>query len=52
MKEKYVIYDATSDSEILVKMTEEQAKAIDWFIDEFDMDFTIETVEYYETREI
>lgn len=52
MKEKYVIYYDHDDSEVIMKMTKEQAKAIEWFMDEFNIDGTIETVENYEAREI
>lgn len=55
MKEKYVIYYIDCygiKTETIRIMTKEQAKAIDWFMEEFDIDGTIETVENYEAREI
>ena len=52
MKEKYVIYYDHDNTETVIMMTEEQAKAIKWFMDEFSIDGTIETIENYEAREI
>lgn len=52
MKEKYVIYYDHDNTETVIMMTEEQAKAIKWFMNEFIIDGTIETIENYEAREI
>lgn len=52
MKEKYVIYYDDDESEKVVIMTTEQAKAIAWFISEFNIDGCIETIEKYEAKEI
>ena len=38
-KSVYVITDHTDEEQLtLVKLTKEQADAIDWFLDEFDID--------------
>ena len=52
MKEKYVVYYDNDESEVIIKMSKEQARAIAWFMDEFNIDGTIETIEDYEAREI
>lgn len=52
MKEKYVIYYRNDDSEVIVKMTKEQAKAINWFIDKYNIDAVIDTIEDYPVEEI
>ena len=41
-KETYVIGGLEYDWQRVIKMTEEQAKAIDWFIDETDVDYYIQ----------
>lgn len=51
-KSVYVITDNTDEERLtLVKLTEEQFDAIDWFADEFDIDINIETIEEYECEE-
>ena len=52
MKEKYVIYYDNDESESVVMMTPEQAKAIAWFMCEFCIDGCIETIENYKAKEI
>lgn len=48
----YVITDNTDQERLtLVRLTEEQFDAIDWFADEFDIDINIETIEEYECEE-
>ncbi len=41
-KEVYVVSDIDNDWQKVVKLTEEQAKAIDWFIGESDVDYYIQ----------
>ena len=51
-KSVYVITDHTDEEQLtLVKLTKEQADAIDWFLDEFDIDMDIEAVGEYECEE-
>lgn len=51
-KSIYVITDNTDEERLtLVKLTEEQVDAIDWFTDEFGIDIKIETIEEYECEE-
>lgn len=51
-KSVYVITDNTDQERLtLVRLTEEQFDAIDWFADEFDIDINIETIEEYECEE-
>lgn len=38
MKEKYIIENDCTDYVQIVSLTEEQAKAIDWVFNTFDMD--------------
>lgn len=53
MKEKYIIEDECNDYMQVVLLTEEQAKAIDWVIDTFDMDdMTINKVDKYPATSI
>lgn len=53
MKEKYVIENECNDYMQVVLLTEEQAKAIDWVIDTFDMDgMTINKVDEYPATSI
>lgn len=41
-KETYVVSNLDYDWQRVIKMTEDQAKAIDWFIEETDIDYYIE----------
>ena len=51
-KSVYVVTDNTDEGRLtLVKLTEEQVDAIDWFVDEFGFDINIETIEEYECEE-
>lgn len=53
MKEKYVIENECNDYIQVVLLTEEQAKAIDWVINTFDMDgMTINKVDEYPATSI
>lgn len=48
MKEKYVIENECNDYTKMVLLTEEQAKAIDWLINTFDMDgMSIDKIDEY-----
>jgi hypothetical protein len=56
-KRNYVVYVSDgfcghNDTERVVKMTEIQAKAIEWFIDACGIDGTIELAENYNGEEI
>ena len=53
-KENYVIYDDLNDTTIVIKMTEEQAKAIQWFANIFydDNGIIVEKAELFEGGEI
>jgi len=54
-KRNYVIYlneGYNEEIERVVKMTESQAKVIDWFMENFDIDGTIELAEKYKGEEI
>lgn len=53
-KRNYVIYDDYNDVETIVKMTEEQAKAVSFVFKECleDRDMQIELAENYEGREV
>ncbi len=51
-KSIYVITDNTDEERLtLVKLTKEQVDAIDWFLDEFDIDVDIEAVREYACEE-
>lgn len=53
LKEKYIIENNCNDYMQIVLLTEEQAKAIDWVIDMFDMDgMTIDKVDEYPANSI
>lgn len=51
-KNVYVIYLYETEREVIVKMTEKQAEAIQWFIKEFEIDSSIDTLNNYDVREI
>lgn len=42
MKETYIVSDLDHYWQKAIKMTEEQAKAIEWFIDKTDVDYYIQ----------
>lgn len=51
-KSVYVITDNTDEERLtLVKFTEEQVDAIDWFVDEFDIDINVESIDKYKCEE-
>ena len=51
-KSIYVITDNTDEERLtLVKLTKGQVDAIDWFLDEFDIDMDIEAVREYTCEE-
>lgn len=53
LKEKYIIENECNDYMQIVLLTEEQAKAIGWVIDKFDMDcMTIDKVDEYPANSI
>ena len=53
MKEKYVIKDYENDVIKIVWLAEEQAKAIDWFINQLDLvDISIDKLSEYNAEEI
>ena len=47
MEEKYVIENECNDYMQVVLLTKEQAKAINWVFNTFDMDMTISKVDEY-----
>lgn len=49
-KENYVIYDGANgnDREFVCRMSEEQAKAIEWFINALELDGCIEKASDYQ----
>ena len=53
-KRNYVVYteDYCAKTERVVKMTREQAKAIEWFMENYDIDGSVELAENYEGEEI
>ena len=52
-KRNYVIYTASiEEMERVVLMTADQANAIRWFMENFDIDGTVELAENYEGEEI
>lgn len=54
-KRNYVVYTNegyNEEIERVVKITESQAKAIDWFMENFDIDGCVELAEKYEGEEI
>lgn len=53
-KRNYVVYANANYDEIerVVLMTAEQANAIRWFMENFDIDGTVELAENYEGEEI
>ena len=57
-KRNYVVYvegnswTGTEDIERVVKMTASQARTIEWFMNNFNVDGTIELAENYEGEEI
>ena len=53
-KKNYVVYCYADgkETERIISMTKEKADAIQWFIDTFDLDGTVEPAESYEGEEI
>ena len=43
-KETYIVSSLYNDWQKAIRLTEEQAKAIEWFIDETDIDYYIQKV--------
>ena len=52
-KKVYVIYDIHGDSELLVRLTKEESKVINWFLGRVDMTtYNMVEIENYEVEEI
>ena len=53
-KRNYVVYTNMNYEEIerVVLMTETQAKTLNWFMENFDIDGTVELAENYQGEEI
>lgn len=54
MKQNYVIYDDLNGTTTIIKMAPEQAKAIQWFANNFyeDNNIIVELAETYQGEEI
>jgi len=53
-KRNYVVYSTIDNEEVerVVLMTKEKADAIRWFMDNFEIDGTVELAENYDGEEI